>query len=228
MRMAISPRLATRTFSNMAGSITKPRSQARPESGWSSPESGVDPPETPGLRWRRCSEEAFECRSLFLGAAILVPAVALGVAGDFSQPSTSPEPAGAAPFSVAHGNFNADGHTDLVTRQLSGSRTSRSSWRRDGGLQRAGDLSRGHRNQHGTELRSPPAASTPTRTLTSPSPTSTPTTSRSCSATARATSRRFPPWSPWATSPSTWSWAASTLTRTATWRSPTLGSERAT
>lgn len=47
-------------------------------------------------------------------ALVLFPAVALGVLGDFTEPSTSPEPAGKTSESVAAGDFNGDGDADLV------------------------------------------------------------------------------------------------------------------
>jgi hypothetical protein len=54
-------------------------------------------------------------------AAVVVPATAFGALGDFSQPSTSPEFVGPAPFSVASGNFNGDAHTDLATASFGSS-----------------------------------------------------------------------------------------------------------
>lgn len=45
---------------------------------------------------------------------VVLPAAALGVAGDFTQPATSPEAAGSGAISVAAANFNGDANTDLA------------------------------------------------------------------------------------------------------------------
>ena len=58
--------------------------------------------------------------SLVVALLVLVPAVALAVVGDFSQPPTSPEAAGKVPSSVAAGSFNGDVHTDLVVTNKDG------------------------------------------------------------------------------------------------------------
>lgn len=54
--------------------------------------------------------------ALALGITLLLilPAAAFAVLGDFTEPSTSPEPAGKTSESVVAGDFNEDGHTDLV------------------------------------------------------------------------------------------------------------------
>ncbi|MFL5871991.1 MAG: FG-GAP repeat domain-containing protein [Solirubrobacterales bacterium] len=54
--------------------------------------------------------------ALALGIALLLilPAAAFAVLGDFTEPSSSPEPVGKTSESVVAGDFNEDGHADLV------------------------------------------------------------------------------------------------------------------
>ncbi len=52
--------------------------------------------------------------ALGLLVLVLIPATALAVLGDFTEPATSPEPAGKTSESVVAGDFNEDGHADLV------------------------------------------------------------------------------------------------------------------
>lgn len=52
--------------------------------------------------------------ALGLLALVLIPATALAVLGDFTEPATSPEPAGKTSESVAAGDFDEDGHADLA------------------------------------------------------------------------------------------------------------------
>lgn len=52
--------------------------------------------------------------ALVLFGMVLVPAAAYAVLGDFGQPSSSPEPIGKAPTSVATGDFDDDGDNDLA------------------------------------------------------------------------------------------------------------------
>jgi len=47
-------------------------------------------------------------------AAFVIPGAALAAAGDFTQPSTSPEPVGASPKSVVAANMNGDTNLDLA------------------------------------------------------------------------------------------------------------------
>ncbi len=47
-------------------------------------------------------------------AALVIPAVAVGAAGDFGQPPTSPETVGASPTSVVAGVMNGDSNLDLA------------------------------------------------------------------------------------------------------------------
>ena len=52
--------------------------------------------------------------ALGLLALVLIPATALAVLGDFTEPATSPEAVGKTSESVVAGDFNEDGHADLV------------------------------------------------------------------------------------------------------------------
>jgi len=52
--------------------------------------------------------------ALGLLVLVLIPATALAVLGDFTEPATSPEAVGKTSESVVAGDFNEDGHVDLV------------------------------------------------------------------------------------------------------------------
>src|SRR5690349_1095377 len=60
------------------------------------------------------SRRAMFAIPLVVALLVLVPAVALAVVGDFSQPPTSPEAAGKIPSSIEAANLNGDAHTDLA------------------------------------------------------------------------------------------------------------------
>src|SRR5262245_32224297 len=65
----------------------------------------------PRTGWQRVSGFALAVSTTVL---VIIPAAALGVAGDFTSAPTSPEPAGNGPTSIVAANLNGDANTDLA------------------------------------------------------------------------------------------------------------------